>query len=746
MSRNIGLCPADIAAELLLLDAAAAAGITPAAASRLGGIIPGANVTVAPDGTLSVIDVSGTTSKATNGFVPRSLASRAGDALNVLDQGAAIDGTTDDTAALGRAQAAAGTRPVTIPYGTMKVTAAIADITGLFKGPGQLLTGEGTKRAPGFSHLTAAPASLGVDFDHTFSGDISKVQIALEHRISGATTLGQPASAYSMHGEHSAVLVQFLNESGYAGNPNDQTGGRTGAAAVTIAAGSTGQGDTYCLNLSGFITGTNPGSTNFLANPSYVALVGGCFSFAHGTYQQFDEFSHDDGGFGAKGFDIAVSSTVRNFSRSNNDGAKGTWWVGTRYQTGAGSLPVDAGFQLVGKFNTALDTSSMIGGTAKAVWLQAAGSRIYLNSTPFADGFANPAKTVPGTEYTHFNPTTQAYEVVVGGAPVLSAKAGGVTLSAPLPVASGGTGLATPPGSYYVNNALISGTANTLPRLDVYTTAAGTFTWTKLANAALVDITLIGAGGGGGAGGVFAASTAASGGGGGGAGARVFASVPAVLIGPTVTGTAGTGGGGAPGGASTSAGISGGNASGATTFGVLSAYGGTGGTGGNVSTATGGLGGGANGQGGGVYMGGASNTGPTAAGGGSGGANGLAGSGGGSGKNGDLGGPASGAAGAGLSAGGAAFAGSAGGVVPGTAAVLAAAIGANGPAANPPPFGFGVGASGGSGGSSVSASAGNAGAGSGYGAGGSGGGSCVTGGTAGNGAAGMPGLVMVLQR
>ncbi len=944
----------------------------------------------------AVTDASALPVTAAGAPVARNLASRAADQVNARDFGAALDDAADDTAALSTALGAArgAARPVTLPSGTARVQTPIAGMTGRLTGEGQVRTADGYKRAPRFSRRTTPPTSYGNqgDINQAFNGDLSTVHLAIEHRIEGEDTLTKPATEYVMRHENSAISLSMLNQSGWNQASNDQVGGRTGVAAINSNVGNIGQGDAYFIHAGGFVAGTKPGSTHFLANPALVTFSGGLFSFSDGTYQEVDEFSHDDGGFGAKGYDIAVSSTVRNFNRTNDAGAKGVWWLAFRLQSG-GTKAVDVALQVTGRWNNLLDTTAMIPGPNRAVWTQGAGQRTYLNASAFPDGFSNPAKISVGTTYTHYNPATAAFEVVVGGVTALSVSAGAVRGLAPLagsndttlattafvktavtgitsqpgptgpagpagpvgptgpvgavgpagatgatglqgspgpvgavgpagavgpvgaagsagpvgpagatgatglqgppgpvgatgsagaagpagPVgATGATGLQGPPGpigltgpagddgatgpvgpagpqgppgpvgatgstgakgaqgdtgatglqgppgpigltgpagddgatgpvgpagpqgppgpvgatgptgatgaqgpagstqpatattigavkpgaglavagdgtlsaaggSAYLNNALQSGQAGALPRLDIYTTP-GSYTWTKQAGAALVDILLIGAGGGGGAGGVFASGTACSGGAGGGGGARNALTVPASLVAASVTGNIAAPGAGGIGG-TTGVGASGGNATGgATTFGPLSAFGGQGGGGGQTGTAAGGTGGGLNAVGGGVGMGGSSNAAPTAAGGGPGGSSASAGSGGTAGKNGDLGGPASGAAGAGTSGAGAAFAGSTGGVVPGTSAVASAAVGAGGLAANAAPFGFGVGGSGGSGASSVTGPGGNAGAGSGYGAGGSGGGSCLPGGTAGSGAAGMPALVMIVQR
>ncbi len=357
----------------------------------------------------------------------RSLGARAADRLNAQDFGAALDDTTDDTAALIAARGAAGTRPVTLPLGVARVTVATEGLSGRMDGDGQVRTADGHKRAPRFSLRSTEPTSYGNQGDivQAFDGDLSTVHLAIEHRIEGDATLTKPATDYVMHHENSAISLSMLNQSGWNQATDDQTGGRTGVSAVNSSIGNTGQGDVYFLHVGGFVSGTKPGSTHFLANPAVLAFSGGFFSFSDGTYQEVDEFSHDDGGFGAVGSDIAVSSTVRNFNRSNDTGAKGAWWLAFRLQS-AGTKAVDVALQPTGKWNNVIDTTAVTAGPSKAVWTQAAGQRTYLNASAFPDGFSNPAKVSFGTTYTHYNPATAAYEVVVGGTTALSVSPGGV--------------------------------------------------------------------------------------------------------------------------------------------------------------------------------------------------------------------------------------------------------------------------------------------------------------------------------
>lgn len=402
----------------------------------------------------AITDASALPVTASGGLAARSLAARAADGVNVRDFGAQLNGVADDTAALTSARTAAGGRAVVLPSGLAATSSATEGLTGRFKGDGQIRTADGHKRAPRFSRRSAAPSSYGNQGDivQAFDGDLSTVHLAIEHRITGADTLTKPPASYVMHHENSAISLSMLNESGWNEATDNQAGGRTGVAAINSNIGNVGQGDTYFAHVGGFVSGSKPGSTHFLANPAWVAFAGGCFSFSDGTYQEVDEFSHDDAGFGGTGFDIAVSSTVRNFYRSNSAGAKGVWWLWARLQS-LGVKAVDVALQPTGKWNNVIDTTPVTLGPTKAVWTQAAGQRTYLNASAFADGFSNPAKVVTGTTYTHFNPATSAFEIVVGGVVALSATASGVTVVGGTAGPAGPIGATGPTGPTGVTGA-----------------------------------------------------------------------------------------------------------------------------------------------------------------------------------------------------------------------------------------------------------------------------------------------------
>ena len=270
-------------------------------------------------------------------------------------------------------------------------------------------------------------------------------------------------------------------------------------------------------------------------------------------------------------------------------------------------------------------------------------------------------------------------------------------------------------------------------QVDVYSTA-GTFTWTKPANAKLVNVVVISAGGGGGSGRKAGVSSQASGGGGGGGGSYSARDITASILGSTETVVVGSGGaGGASVTANTTngtAGVTGGNSS----FGTWIQVTGGGGAG-AATTASGPAGAGSNSRA--MFQGGNGSAGGAGAGTLTGGSNvNISGAGGGAG--GGL--PAAATVG---------FTGSAGGTALGSwfsgGTASGGAIGGNGASAPNVTVGFAAsGSAGGGGGSSVTGNAGNGGNGGLYGGAGGGGGAALDNvGNSGAGGAGAQGIVIV---
>lgn len=399
----------------VILNSAGAPQRLPATALR-GLFNAGVGISISGDGVVSaasLADASGVAVTARGTPSPRLLGDRAADTVNVRDYGAVLDGVTDDGPSVAAALVRAAGSTVYLPAGTAAIGMLPDAIAGRLSGEGQLRTGDMHRRGRMFARRATEPVRYGSldDISTAFDGDVSTVQLAIEHRVDGAATLTQPSTGYTYRHENSAVSVYYQNRSGWNALMGDQ-GGRTGCSAINGRVSQLGQGDAVFLSVAGTVAGTKSGSTHFLANPAVLVMDGDLFGFADGTYQQVDKFSHNDAGY-----DLAVSSTVRNFYRTNSTGAKGTWWLGMRYQS-LGAKGVDAAFQVVGRWNGVIDTCSAITGSSGAVMTVAAGQRIYLNASN-ADAHSNPTNIQPGGEWLQADPATGAVQVAAGGVPAL---------------------------------------------------------------------------------------------------------------------------------------------------------------------------------------------------------------------------------------------------------------------------------------------------------------------------------------
>jgi hypothetical protein len=244
--------------------------------------------------------------------------------------------------------------------------------------------------------------------------------------ISGADTLGRPATGYRYTPGATAFYTYLHNTSGWnqatAGND-----GRTGATAFRTRVVNAGQGDLMAYNFSAFVTGTRPGATSFLANPAVGGFAGDLTAGTDGVYLNPYETIASDAGH-----DVSHVGIVINSERSNGTGALGTIWEGFKSQSG-GRTAIDAHFQGSGPAGIGLDLvgtalHDRTGADTHAAITLAAGQAIFGNASN-----ANPTRfsryTAPGTEWLDFDPAT-GWRLVVAGAPALTANTTGVTVAA----------------------------------------------------------------------------------------------------------------------------------------------------------------------------------------------------------------------------------------------------------------------------------------------------------------------------
>lgn len=324
------------------------------------------------------------------------------------EYGAAGDGTTNDTAAITAVDALTG--PKYMPAGFYDTTLAATDLDGPYWGHGQIRDVGDNERAPWFSAIKAAPSSFGThsSVDTAFGGDISRVQLAIEHRITGAATLGQPSSGYTYTPEAYAIYGWLYNESGH--NQSTSTNdGRTASVFQRVQVYQTGQGDAVAYNASVYVEDTKASSTSFLANPAGVIINGDMTAGADGVYLNAGEFYLDDAGN-----DVAGIGWVINLDRNDATGAKNAWWAGYRAQS-VGSVAAGSAFSLSGAFSYGFDASQA---TVTAAFVKAADQRFYGNATADSTGLGRFPNSL-GTSYLTFSSSLGAWHFVTANASAL---------------------------------------------------------------------------------------------------------------------------------------------------------------------------------------------------------------------------------------------------------------------------------------------------------------------------------------
>lgn len=331
---------------------------------------------------------------------------------------------------------------------TASTVANGASLSSTYWGPGQIETANGNKRGKWFSNVTAAPASVG-DHDSVetaFNGDLSRSIFQVEHRITGASTLGTPASGYLYTPEAYPFYGVLYNSSGH----NEETGGndgRTGAAFMRVGIKQYGQGDLACYNASAFVTGTKVGSTSFLANPAAVLFNGDMTAGEDGVYLNSLEFILRD-----NGYDVAGLGPVINMVRTDATGAKGAWWGAFRAQN-QGTVAPDNVLSAAGEWNTGLDFSMTDFGANEAAVALAPGQRIYGEASSSNGNYA----TAFGDSWIEYSNGLAAWNIVAGNNSALQIGAAKVVLAVPpqhvpitasgLPSAASNTGM-----EYYITD------------------------------------------------------------------------------------------------------------------------------------------------------------------------------------------------------------------------------------------------------------------------------------------------------
>lgn len=366
-------------------------------------------------------------------------------AVLTTDYGAIGDGVTDDTGAVTAAEA--DSNKIYSPEGTYLTTTAASSLSGVFYGEGRIKDTSGNLRAPNFSNANAYPSSVGNhgNIALAFNGDLTKCQLPIEHRITGAGTLGTPTTGYVYTPETSPVYLEMLNESGH-NNATASNDGRTGTAAFFTAIHQKGQGDAFCYVGRAWVDSTKPGSTDFLANPAGVLFAGDVSVSIAGAYMNPVEINCID-----NGYDAAACGAVFNMSRTNITRAKKVLWNGIRVQS-VGSKPIDSGYFLSGLSDAGIDftraTFTTKASVIKPAILLKDGDAIIGNATPDStySGFTITSSTALLGYYTN------QWVLQTGGNPTLQVSSSQTVIAGELFV--------TPVG--YANRVSITGLTTTV--------------------------------------------------------------------------------------------------------------------------------------------------------------------------------------------------------------------------------------------------------------------------------------------
>jgi hypothetical protein len=333
---------------------------------------------------------------------------------SIKDFGAVGDGATDNTAATTAALLL--DVPTYVQPGDYKTALDSSATPVNFWGAGRLKDSTtGNKRGSFLTSITAAPTALGNDDSilTAFNGDWSSNLFNIEHRISGAATLGTPASGYVYTNEATPLYLYMMNTSGHNQSLSANSG-RTAAVAVRVKADQYGQGDCMAFNATSHIYSTKAGSTDVLANPAGVLIAGDCYSHVAGGYCNPVEID-----LGDNGYDAAGAGAVFNLSRSVATGAKKAFWSGVRVQS-TGTAAIDSAYYASGNMKVGVNlTAAVISGATLAAIAFKANNRIYFNATDSGTSYDSVGY---GTEYISYSSSSSVLSIAVGDSPSLQIK------------------------------------------------------------------------------------------------------------------------------------------------------------------------------------------------------------------------------------------------------------------------------------------------------------------------------------
>ncbi|HDR9048751.1 TPA: hypothetical protein QDA94_002982 [Burkholderia vietnamiensis] len=285
----------------------------------------------------------------------------------------------------------------------------------------------GTMHSP-----TSPPASVctGGSYATGFACDLSNLDYAIGTNITGAATLGQPSTGYLIMPNMHSVYTYWSSTSGW-NQSTSGADGRTGDGAFFTTVNQYGQGDAWGAFYNIFVSGAKPGASSWLANPAGAMIGGQNFAGANGVYLQgLGDINLND-----NGFDVTGIAEILNLYRTNDAGALGTTWIGSRIQS-SGTKKVDALYSGTGPSTFGLDLSGMTGGSGGIILPPNVG--IYGNASN-SGSFPNTVN--PGNAEIVYSSSANAWQVLTGGAQQFNITSNNINAQVPVTVSAAGNAL-----------------------------------------------------------------------------------------------------------------------------------------------------------------------------------------------------------------------------------------------------------------------------------------------------------------
>jgi hypothetical protein len=304
-----------------------------------------------------------------------------------------------------------------LPGGLTGTSAVFNTIDGPYFGRGQLIDSGGNKRAPWVSRISSPrsrPANAPNHADSIltqFNGDLSGVQIAMEHWVTGATTLGQPTTGYRHNPETAAVLLDVYNSSGY-NHSNTGDSGRTMTNGYYTTCRQYGQGDITAYQAFGIGASNNPSATHWSANPAIGAFAADVQGGIDHVYLNPVEINCTGNNYTVS----AVGGVFNLFRGVDSEGGQNHFWTGVRVNS-QGPERADVGFQPVGLLKHALDLSyANLDSNQSAITLKA-NQRIYGDVT--ANDASSRFPTALNGAYFTYSSSISAWNFIVNNSSIL---------------------------------------------------------------------------------------------------------------------------------------------------------------------------------------------------------------------------------------------------------------------------------------------------------------------------------------